>query len=46
MSPGARRTERRYPLVPLAVGASAALIVLAYRRLLGVTQRPSWPRKL
>jgi cardiolipin synthase len=43
MSPGAGKTGRRHPLVPLAVGALAALFVLAYRRLLGVTQRPSWP---
>ena len=43
MSPGAGRTERSYRLAPLAVGALAALFVLAYRRLLGVTRRPSWP---
>ena len=43
MSPGAGRPARRYPLVPLAVGASAALFVLVYRRLLRVTRRPSWP---
>ena len=46
MSPGTGRTGRRYPLLPLAVGALTALFVLAYRRLLGVTQRPSWPPPL
>ena len=41
MSPAGR--TGRYPLVPLVASALAALFVLAYRRLLGVTQRPSWP---
>ena len=32
--------------VALVLGALAAIFVLAYRRLLGVTQRPSWPPPL
>jgi cardiolipin synthase len=43
MNAGAGRTGRGHSLVPLAVGALTALFVLAYRRLLGVTQCPSWP---
>jgi cardiolipin synthase len=39
----ASRAARRYKVLPLAVSAFAALFVLAYRRVLGVTQRPSWP---
>ena len=40
---GAGSAERKYKAATLAVGAFAALFVLAYRRVLGVTQRPSWP---
>ena len=46
MSPGAgtaSRTGRTYRVLPLAVSAFALLFVFAYRRVLGVTQRPSWP---
>ncbi len=35
--------RRRHTALPLAVGAFAALFVLAYRRVLGVPQRPGWP---
>ena len=37
MSPRAKRA------VPAAVGVVAAAFVFAYRRVLGVTRRPSWP---
>ena len=43
MSLGAGSAERKYKAATLAVGAFAALFVLAYRRVLGVRQRPSWP---
>ena len=40
-----RLTHSRFMrnVLVLAVGAFVALFVLAYRRVLGVTQRPSWP---
>ena len=41
MSLGAAR--RGHKVVPLAVSAFTLVFVLAYRRVLGVTQRPSWP---
>ena len=37
MSPRAKRA------VPAAVGVVAAAFIFAYRRVLGVTRRPSWP---
>ncbi len=43
MSLGADTAGRRHKVSPLVVSAFAALFVLAYRRVLGVTQRPSWP---
>ena len=43
MSLDADTAGRRHKVWPLVVSAFAALFVLAYRRVLGVTQRPSWP---
>jgi cardiolipin synthase len=37
------RAGRTNKVLPLAVSAFAVLLVLAYRRVLGVSQRPSWP---
>jgi phosphatidylserine/phosphatidylglycerophosphate/cardiolipin synthase-like enzyme len=39
----AGRARHRHTVVPFAVSAFAMLVVLAYRRVFSVTQRPSWP---
>ena len=43
MSLGAGTAGRWYTVLPLVVSAFAIIFVLAYRRVLSVTQRPSWP---
>jgi cardiolipin synthase A/B len=44
LRPGtAGRARRADQVLTLAASAFAVLFVLAYRRVLGVTQRPSWP---
>ena len=39
----ASRARRMHSVVPFAVSAFAMLVVVAYRRVFSVTERPSWP---